>query len=168
MDGEEWPVAGGVLTVLAGLLMLIDGAFEVWLGGVAATSGIPGSSAAGGILSGLGLLGTLIGLIVLVLGIMLYVNPDSHLGYGIAVAVLSALSFFGGGGFLLGIVLGVIGGLLACFFQPDSNEFPWETSASQSHTKGRRCENCGAPMTDGAYACASCHRPVGSGAAPVW
>ncbi len=72
--------------------------------------------------SGLGLIGIVgivFGLIVIVSAIMLNIRPEQHMTWGALIAVFSILSLFGGaGGFFVGLILGLIGGILAITWKP--------------------------------------------------
>ncbi|MDA4112648.1 MAG: DUF6114 domain-containing protein [Thaumarchaeota archaeon] len=56
--------------------------------------------------------GLISGLIVLVSGIMLRVNPGQPVVFGLLILIFSVLSFFGSGGFVIGAILGIIGGIM--------------------------------------------------------
>jgi hypothetical protein len=66
----------------------------------------------GGILTAVGLSGLISGLIVLGSGVMLRTNPRHSVVFGVLMLVFSVLSFFGTGGFVIGAILGIIGGIL--------------------------------------------------------
>ena len=83
-----------------------------------------GAVDAGAILGGLGFVGLAIGFLVGALAFALYLRPDHHAGLGIAILILSVLSAFGGGGFLLGLVFGIVGGILAIRFDYDEYTTP--------------------------------------------
>jgi len=59
------------------------------------------------------IVGIIFGAIVILGGIMIYNRPSQSRMWGIVVIIFSILSIFGGGGFLVGMVLGIIGGMLA-------------------------------------------------------
>ncbi len=68
-----------------------------------------------------GYLGILSGVGVVLSAIMLRRRPYEHERWGAAIIVLSALSIFGGmGGMGLGVILGVLGGILAIVWTPRS------------------------------------------------
>jgi len=48
----------------------------------------------------------------------LYRSPDGSRVVGIEVLIGSFLSFFGGGGFYLGLLFGVVGAIAAIRFEP--------------------------------------------------
>jgi len=66
----------------------------------------------GSILAGVGLVGLVSGLIVLGSGIMLRINPRQSVVFGLLILIFSVVSFFGTGGFIVGAVLGIIGGIM--------------------------------------------------------
>jgi bacteriorhodopsin len=51
------------------------------------------------------------GVIVLMSAIMLKVQPQQHMIWAIVIIVFSAVSFVGMGGYFIGAVLGIVGGL---------------------------------------------------------
>jgi len=67
----------------------------------------------------MGILGIVFGVIVVVLAVMLYTNPVRHELWGaliIVFSVISVLSCLGGMG--IGLILGVVGGILAILWKP--------------------------------------------------
>ncbi len=62
---------------------------------------------------GLGAVGLVSGIVILIGAIMLYNKPAQASTWGTLVLVFSLVSFFGMGGFFLGGILGVVGGILA-------------------------------------------------------
>lgn len=76
----------------------------------------------------MGLLGVVFGVIVIVASVMLYLNPRQHQLWGsviIAFSVTSVLSCRGGLG--IGLILGIIGGVLAVL---------WRSSNMTQKTEG--------------------------------
>jgi hypothetical protein len=71
-----------------------------------------------GITAVVGTLGLVSGIIVLFSGVMLRTNPSQHTVFGVLVLVFSVLSFFGFGGFIIGAILGIIGGIMALTWKP--------------------------------------------------
>ena len=75
----------------------------------------------GAISYSMGLLGIVFGVIVIVTSVMLYLNPNQRQLWGaliIAFSVISVLSCMGGLG--IGLILGIIGGVLAILWKPSS------------------------------------------------
>lgn len=57
--------------------------------------------------------GLVSGVVVIASAITIYEQPQHIRKYGVLIWVFSGLSFFGSGGFIIGGILGVIGGFLA-------------------------------------------------------
>ena len=53
------------------------------------------------------------GTLVIIAGIMIYVQPIHIRKWGVVIWIFSSISFFGIGGFFIGGILGIIGGFLA-------------------------------------------------------
>jgi hypothetical protein len=71
-----------------------------------------------GITAVVGTFGLVSGVIVLMSGVLLRTNPSQHTVWGVLVLVFSVLSFFGFGGFIIGAILGIIGGIMALTWKP--------------------------------------------------
>jgi hypothetical protein len=97
---RERPLVGGILLALAGVEMFFSGQLD--LGNIHISMGFEGFQA------------TVIPALLAVLGILAIVTPSQHLFYGIFALVLAVYSLVGVnlGGFLLGMLLGAVGGVL--------------------------------------------------------
>jgi len=71
-----------------------------------------------GIIGAVGSFGLVSGIIVLVSGILLRTNPSQRTMLGVLIIVFSVVSFFGSGGFVIGAILGIIGGIMALTWKP--------------------------------------------------
>ncbi len=115
----ERPVTAFVLSLLAGLWMLLAGG--AMMGSAGWGSMGPGMMGGGGMgwMWGHGVigwwpwLGLLAGIIVLIGAAMLYAKPAQSQGWGIVILVASALNLFLGMGGLLASLLGIVAGALA-------------------------------------------------------
>ncbi len=112
-EEQSPPTAAVALAFVAGLLILIEGALVA-----GAASAIPSSPAAN-LVGDLGGLGILFGILLFIFAALLWSKPDYHVILGVLVLVISFVSLFSGGGFFLGLLLGVIGGILAIIHNPD-------------------------------------------------
>lgn len=66
-----------------------------------------------------GVMGIIIGIGIIASAEMLRRRPREHGTWGVIIIVLSALSVFGGmGGMGLGLILGIVGGILAILWSP--------------------------------------------------
>lgn len=70
------------------------------------------------ILNTLMVVGIISGIIVIVAAVMSYKNPARKTLWGITLLVFSSVSIIIGGGFLLGLILGINGGILTLVLNP--------------------------------------------------
>lgn len=137
MTDEERPttafvlsLVGGVFILLGGGMMSMFGSFGfggmMGLGGMGGMMGpgmmgYPGYGMMGWAGFGFfGILGLVFGAIIIISAIMLNSKPHEHTTWGILIVLFSVLSIFGGamGGFGVGLILGLIGGVLAITWKP--------------------------------------------------
>jgi len=117
-----------VLSLIAGILILLNSIVAIAMaaiGGAALSAGIAagGADAAAAALAGAmagsvltiimvtGVIGIIFGLVV-ILGATWMKKPEKAKKGSIIVLVLSIISIFMGGGFILGLILGIIGGAI--------------------------------------------------------
>jgi len=104
--------AGFIISLIAGILILINAllvfALTSLIGGIGASVGLPELGAA---IALYGTVGLVFAIIVIVGAIMIYMPGREVIG-GILVLIFSILSIIIGGGFILGLILGIIGGAL--------------------------------------------------------
>jgi hypothetical protein len=108
--------AGFIISLIAGIIILINALFifalSSFVGSIIGSAGISGVTdvvAAGVVLYGA--IGLLFAIIVIVGAIMIYMPGRETIG-GILVLIFSILSIIIGGGFFIGLILGIIGGAL--------------------------------------------------------
>lgn len=112
-----------VLTVIAGVLVVVDGAV-LWSEG----------SFLNLVHNGLGNFSLLYGqtealegFLLIGLGFAIVIWPRAHIYLGAAIIGIAAISFLGGGGFIIGTPLGIAGGILGMIFEiqyyPDPTEY---------------------------------------------
>jgi len=156
VNRPERPILAFALTLMAGVLVLLEGIFLTALSSVI---GSAGQYAAGAILGDAGAVGLIIGFILILLAVALFVYLDSHVGIGVLILIFSFLSIFGGGGFYLGLILGIIGGIAAILFDPWLYVGP--AASHDGFVSSRRtCPACGAAIPVQALACPQCGRPA--------
>ncbi len=121
--GDLRPLAGFALSSIAGVLILSGGVAMLgyssgpYVGMMSGYSGMMGGYGGGmmsgyyGMMQGFG--GWFAGVLVLFGAIMMYDRPRQAAMWGVIVLVFSVVSFFGAGGFFVGAVLGILGGILA-------------------------------------------------------
>lgn len=71
-----------------------------------------------GITAFVGAIGLVSGVVVIISGAMLRSSPSQRTLWGALIVVFSCLSFFGIGGFIVGAILGIIGGIMALTWKP--------------------------------------------------
>ncbi len=59
------------------------------------------------------------GIVVIIGAIQLYSSPHRNQTWGTMIIVFAVISLFGTGGFLIGAILGIIGGILALIWRPE-------------------------------------------------
>jgi len=134
----EKPSTAFILSLIAGIFILLGGGmmsmigsygFGGMMGGYGGYGGMmgPGFGMMGGLGYGfgfLGVLGLIFGLIVLISALMLNSKPEQHSTWGTLIVIFSVLSVFGSamGGFGIGLVLGLIGGILAITWKPPQTQ----------------------------------------------
>ncbi len=120
MSNIERPTAAYALSLIAGILIIINGAVVGFIPGL--ITSIPGVSAVPGFVWGIlylvSIVGIVFGIIVLLSAVMLYRNPLSKTTWGVLILIFSILSIVVGGGFLIGMILGIIGGALGLAWKP--------------------------------------------------
>lgn len=125
--GDQKPTAAFVLSLLAGIFIIIGGGVRVMVGALIRRYGTyRGMMGRYGLFASLlrglgmgfrliGLLAIVFGIIVIIAALLLYIHPNGHVAWGILILLFSILSVFGS---LIGIVLGIIGGILAIIWHP--------------------------------------------------
>jgi hypothetical protein len=76
------------------------------------------------ILAGVGILELVTGSIVLGSGVMLRIHPEQSVVFGVLMLIFSVLSFFGSGGFVIGAILGIIGGVMTLTWKRQAPSTP--------------------------------------------
>lgn len=128
---EEKPAAALVLSLVAGGFILLGGGMTAligsWMGnyGHGRYTGWSGMMGTGYGMMGfafgaMGVLGLIFGAIVIISALMLNNKPEQHSTWGSVIVLFSVLSIFSSamGGFGVGLVLGLVGGVLAITWKP--------------------------------------------------
>lgn len=127
-EGER-PTAAFLLSLVGGIFILVGGGamsmfgrfgFGGMMGGFRGMMGYR-YGMMGGLGFGLfGILGLIFGAIVIISAFMLNSKPHEHSTWGTVIVIFSVLSIFGSamGGFGVGLILGIIGGILGITWKP--------------------------------------------------
>lgn len=115
MNRSEKPTKAFTLSLIAGILIvsntLLLGIATTWFPEIIPT--IPGTVNDTAVLYRLTALGLIFGVLVLLGAILLRIKPADKKAWGIVIVVFSIPSVITGGGFIIGFILGIIGGALA-------------------------------------------------------
>ncbi len=153
----ERPTAAMVLSIIGGVFVLLAGLLELAIGSFLA--GITVGFAGGGILL-LGALSLLFGILMIVFGVLMYHTPANHTVYGALVLVISIVSLFTSlGGFFIGFLLGLIGGILGLAFKQRPTQamfFPPAPAPAAPPPAQRVCLKCGRMVDPGVRFCPHC------------
>ena len=164
------PTAAMVLSLIGGLFVIFGGAALAFAGSLIGSFNVTGAGSASSTVLALGIVGVIMGIIMVVGGFMLYSKPTSAKMWGVIVLILSIISWVTAlGGFFIGFLLGLIGGILALTFKPTmapgampppmmSSSMPMGSAPMGS--MGKNCKNCGASIPAGATRCPSCGASV--------
>ena len=120
MSQSEKPTKAFILSLTAGILIssntMLLGVATTWFPGMIPT--IPGLANDTTVLYRLTAVGLIFGALVLLGAMMLQVRPINKKAWGIIIAVFSIPSVITGGGFIIGFMLGIIGGAKALSWKP--------------------------------------------------
>lgn len=138
MTEMERPTTAFILSLIGGIFILLGGGmmsmigsygFSGMMGGFGGYGGMmgPGFGMMGGLGYGFGLLGIVglvFGLIAIISALMLNSKPEQHSTWGTLIIIFSVLSIFGSamGGFGVGLILGLIGGILGITWKPTQSK----------------------------------------------
>ncbi|HJT10235.1 MAG TPA: DUF6114 domain-containing protein [Candidatus Nitrosotalea sp.] len=101
-------LAGGILMVLSGALFLVWHTMFPQMNNM-----MMGYSGFSGVASYISMVGFVCGGIIIFGASMLFRNPENARTWGILILTFSVISFLEGGGFIIGAILGIIGGVMA-------------------------------------------------------
>lgn len=181
--GPSYPSTAYILCLIGAIFILLDAvvtaAVAAAFGGAFLSVGLGG---VGAILIALAIVALLFGFVILYGALQLKNNPGSAKTWGIILLVLALISFVGGGGFFIGAILVIIGGIMAIVWTPPMaptmQQPGWGSpmppgwgqptavpppaappppgAAPMASSAQRFCASCGAPNAATASFCAKC------------
>jgi len=169
--GEPRPLGAFVLSLIGGLFILLAGITELSIDYAVSVSVPPVSGQPW--VAILGAVGVALGMVVIAASVGLYLYPAHHALFGVVVLVASLLSFLSFWGFLVGLVLGLVGGVLGIAWSPYRS--PFVAYGFPSYAIGgtgapppaapppgahRACLKCGRLGAGDAKFCAYCGAPM--------
>jgi Family of unknown function (DUF6114) len=117
-------LVGGIIITLGGVLFVAVSAFvlpNITYNNISIPQGLTASSIPGPVSGFVGLMGAfglVSGIVVLVSAIMLLTRSGQPRTWSVLILVFSVVSLFGMGGFVVGAVLGIVGGALLLRWKP--------------------------------------------------
>ena len=163
---KSYPSTAFILTLIGGIFILLNGLYDAavlaFVGSVA-LSIIPGL---GALLIAFAIIALLFGLVIIFGAIRMRAAPESARMWGIIVLIVSLISLVTGGGFVIGFILALVGGILAMTWHPPMVSQPaWGQPAASMGMPGsapapaagqKFCGSCGSPNPAGAQTCSKC------------
>jgi len=142
---------GPYLLALFGGVLILSNGIVVWSVGLTLAAIGPGFTYTA---PSVGIVEGVLGTAIILLATTLFLDPRHARGVGVTIIVLSVLSIFGGGGFLVGTALGVLGGVTALFVDrtPDMRSIP----ALNPPTIDQICARCGKRYSGSLVTCPFC------------
>jgi Family of unknown function (DUF6114)/zinc-ribbon domain len=136
-----------ILAIIGGVFILLGGLLGVAIG---SALGILTFGLAGATVTLLGAVGVVIGLLTIVFAVLLSMHPANHTMYGALIVVFAIISWITAfGGFFIGFLLALIGGILALTFKP-TVPVVWQQPVQ------RVCPKCGRVVDPNVKFCPAC------------
>jgi Family of unknown function (DUF6114)/zinc-ribbon domain len=151
----ERPTAPMILSIVGGVFIALAGIAEIAIGSFLSSFAF-GFEAPTFFL--FGALGVALGVLIVVFGALLHSRPENHTWYGILILVFSVVSLTSfGGGFLVGFVLALIGGILAIVWKPSAGPVYYMVPQPIQ----RICPRCGRVLELNMKFCPACGNSLG-------
>lgn len=155
------PTTAFVLSLIGGIFVFLVGLVLAYVGSLLAGFGF-------GLFSGFFYVGLVIGILMIIFAVMLYVMPQAKTAWGAIIIVLSVASLpFTFGGFIVGFILGLIGGIFAITYKPPMMAPPMGQPMMGQPVMGQpmapppaTCPACGGQINPQTRTCLSCGRAV--------
>ena len=119
----EKPTAAFVLSLIGGIFILLGAIVVMALASVIGSFMVLGGGDPN-IVYIYGAVGLIFAILVLVGAVMLWMKPQQHVAWGVVVLLFSLFSIITTGGFFIGLILGLIGGILVIVWKPPAPMAP--------------------------------------------
>lgn len=150
----ERPLGPYFLSLFGGVLILADGILVYIAGAVTFVTQVNSNWVT---IESLGIFAMGAGVVVILLASFLVLDPRHPFGYGVTVIALSLLSVFGGGGFYVGLALGVLGGIWMLYVEPlKSDAESSRVRLSAPLQEDQRCGRCAKLYSGSTSECPFC------------
>lgn len=175
-SSSSYPSTAYLLSLIGGIFIILGGIVDLIGAAIVSSVALNLGVSAGGVealLIGLGLVGLVMGILVLYGAFQLKGRPATAHTWGILIVVFSLLSWIGGAGFIIGLLLGLVGGIMAIVWKPPAPTVPYGQPMSSGSTFGQPvyppappppppggspafCQFCGTAIPSGAKFCPKC------------
>lgn len=157
------PTAGAILTIVGGVFIFLGGLLEAALGAILSVFGV---------ISWFFYIGLFVGLITIILGVLALVRPQMKVAWGAIIIVMAIVSLPTAalGGFVIGFILALIGGILVLVFKPPmmvavaypGQPMPGAPMPGQpvGAPMPMNCPACGGAINPATRTCTACGRAV--------
>ncbi|HZY91755.1 MAG TPA: DUF6114 domain-containing protein [Thermoplasmata archaeon] len=150
------PTAGAVLSLVGGIFILLGGLVLAFIGAI--------FSFLLGAYAGILFIGLVLGILIIVMSILMFVMPRMKVAWGALVIVLAIVSlpFTIFGGFVLGFILCLVGGILAIVYKAPAPMMgsPMMAPPPMGGAVPAVCPACGGPVDQARRVCTRCGRAV--------
>ncbi|MGB6501171.1 MAG: zinc-ribbon domain-containing protein [Thermoplasmata archaeon] len=174
-SGQSYPNAAFILTLIGGIFVILAGlvyaAIAWFLASISSSVGFGIGGYGAGIAIAFALVALIIGFLLIYGAIQLRNHPEGAKTWGIIIIVLALVSWVGGGGFYIGLILALIGGILALVWRAPApmmgqpGQAAWGQPPPMAPAPGgtpmsapgqKFCSSCGSPNAAGVQFCAKC------------
>ncbi len=171
-SSKAYPTTAFILSLIGGIFILLGGIYTAAIYAFIGSALFDFFPGLGSLLIALAVVALIFGLIIIVGAVMLRSNPESSRTWGIVILLLSIFSWIGGGGFVIGFILALIGGILAITWHPPAvAQAAWTSTpvapaappmgGAPAASSGQRfCASCGSPNAANVQFCAKCGAPM--------
>lgn len=121
---KSYPSTAFILSLIGGIFILLAGLAEAAIYAIIGSALLSFFPGLGALLIGLAVVALIFGVIIIWGAFMLRSKPESARTWGIIILLLAILSWIGGGGFFIGFILALIGGILALTWHPPAQAQP--------------------------------------------
>jgi len=167
-SGQSYPSAAFILSLIGGIFILLGGLYEAAVYAIVGSAFLAFFPGLGALLIALAVVALIFGLIIIFGAIQMRSHPESAKTWGILVLVFAIFSWIGGGGFVIGFLLALIGGILAIVWHPPAPAMgqpgqptwgqptPMAQAPAAAPAGQKFCSSCGSPNAAGTQFCAKC------------
>jgi len=151
MTGNDKPTAAFALSFLAGILILTCGLLGfIGLYLIDLTSEVFLMANVLALVFGIAT-----GILVVIGSLLLYVNPENRTAWSLIILIFSILSILSLGGFIVGLILGIVGSALGLRWKPSQVSKPTAVPEVK-----RICPKCGRVLAEDVSFCPYCGKSL--------